>query len=648
MDRESAPRLLRNAISTGIALLLFAVCSGRLRAADQHPSDAQVIEKDNSWTLSTSAAQRTITFADGKLLLTRFTDMRSGRELLPNGIGGETFLLLLGPDRKPVGGSSGGWQLIKAQKTNGPAGEITLNLILQRESLRVAKSYEVYPGSSIVREWLKVENAGNTPIVVADPEFLNTRLNVGELASQQFDWMTGAENNPGSWLLKTESLMPGKVRQFDSFDPFPVAGEPRYPGDGIDSRIELNDAQIWPAPAGTQKSWQYVPNATVTVPFDVKTKVAPGDRLVFRVNMHGNIGWDTTAFDPTITYLDGDAAGQSHSASKEFSSEQGKNGWRYQYLENGKFVDLVFYPGPEHNWRKQIDNPTGTPFVDAISQHPDVNQDATRVWTVPSAGTVRITGSVCNSGNRADGAGGGSGRGVKPGSSSYTPWYALYSKASKQGIFVGFDYFGHWSSMFQTDDGGDVDAHLTVAGYHATLAPGQSFTTPSGFVGLFQNDLDNAGNELLDWQYAWLWDYTRDGGNKNDNWFPALRTLGFWMKGTGWGKPGVGWTGGSPDLQSTFRKVFRVADYMRYTGVDVYHRDWGWWDIAGDWNGPDFHATGDYLRKSGMGQLIYAFLYTVDGQSKVARAHPDWVLGGTLDMSRPKSWRLSKDSSRIL
>ncbi len=168
------------------------------------------------------------------------------------------------------------------------------------------------------------------------------------------------------------------------------------------------------------------------------------------------------------------------------------------------------------------------------------------------------------------------------------------------------------------------------------LATGESFTTPSGFVGLFQGDLDNAGNELLDWQYAFLWDYTRDGGNRNDNWFPALRTLGFWMKGTGWGKPGVGWTGGSPDLESTFRKVFRVADYMRYTGVDVYHRDWGWWDVAGDWNGPDFHATGDYLRKSGMGQLIYAFLYTVDGRSKVAREHPDWLLNGTLDMSRPE------------
>jgi hypothetical protein len=75
---------------------------------------------------------------------------------------------------------------------------------------------------------------------------------------------------------------------------------------------------------------------------------------------------------------------------------------------------------------------------------------------------------------------------------------------------------------------------------------------------------------------------------------------------------------------------------MRYTGADVYHRDWGWWDRAGDWNGPDFRATGQYLRKSGMGQLIYAFLYTVDPKSKVAKEHPDWLIGETLDMSKPE------------
>ena len=260
-------------------------------------------------------------------------------------------------------------------------------------------------------------------------------------------------------------------------------------------------------------------------------------------------------------------------------------------MKNGKFIDLVYYPTPKQ-WRKEKDNATGTPFVGVGDQHPDSGQDAARVWTAPKAGRVRVTGSVCNTGN---GVGSSTSYGFRPGSSSYAPWYALYAKDTKQGLFIGWDYFGHWTSSFSLNSGGSVTARLKVAGHKQALAPGESLTTPKAFVGLYHDDLDNAGNECLDWQYRYLWDYTREG------WFPAIRMLGYWMNGTGWGQPGAGWTGGGPDYQSTFRKVFRVADLMRYVGADVYHRDWGWWDRAGDWNGPDFRTTISYLRKTGHG-----------------------------------------------
>ena len=407
-------------------------------------------------------------------------------------------------------------------------------------------------------------------------------------------------------MLKTEQLAVGKPRAFDSYDPFPLApGTPRFLGDGINAKVLLNDRQLWPA-----TGWQYASNATVRIPFDVRAEVKTGDRLIFLVNMNANIGYDTTAFDPTIAYEDG----EKHTASKEFGDGQGRAGWRYQYLENGKYEDLVYYPAPRQ-WRKKQDNATGTPFVGVGDEHPDVGQDAARVWTAPKAGRVRITGSVCNTGNP-----GPTGvYGFHMGSSTYAPWNALYDRDSRDGLFLGWDYFGHWASAFRQSADGTVSADLKVAGHRHTLAPGQSVETPKAFVALYHGDLDDAGNEVLDWQYRYLWDYTRD------RWFPAIRMLGFWFNGTGWGQSGVGWTGGGPDWPSTFRKVFRVADLMRYVGADVYHRDWGWWDRAGDWNGPDFRATGQYLRKSGMGQLIYAFLYTVDGQSKVAREHPQWL-----------------------
>ena len=102
--------------------------------------------------------------------------------------------------------------------------------------------------------------------------------------------------------------------------------------------------------------------------------------------------------------------------------------------------------------------------------------------------------------------------------------------------------------------------------------------------------------------------------------------------------PDANWLGMGNDIPSAFRKVFRVATLMRYCGGDVYHRDWGWWDKAGDWNGPDWRTVNNYLRKYDMGLLLYAFIYTVDPQSKIAKERPDWLIKGTatLDLSRPE------------
>jgi hypothetical protein len=580
-------------------------------------ADGYVRQDGTRWTFGTSRVERTVALRDGMLVGVGLEDPVSGRELLPAGAGAAEFAFSLGTPANRVTSASGGWALVGAEEGRGAQGERLLTLRVACDGVEVAKTYAVYPGSSIIREWVSFRNVGTAPIPLHNPAFLTAGATLGDLGALDFHWLTGGENQPGSWDLRTERFDAAKPRRFDSYEPFPLdLAKASFPGDGVDAKILLNGTQIWPA-----TGWTYVPNATVTVPFDVSVDVAAGDTLVFLVNMHGNIGWDTTAFDPTIAYADG----ETHTASREFSNEQGRNGWRYQYLENGRFVDLVHYPGP-NQWRKAQDNATGTPFVGVGNQHPDVGQDAARVWTVPKAGRARLTGSVCNTGNgQAPG-----GYGFRPGTSAYAPWYALYHRGTRQGLFIGWDYFGHWTSSFTASAGGAVSAELAVAGYARTLQPGEAITTPKAFVGLFREDLDDAGNECLDWQYQYFWDYTREG------WFPAIRMLGYWMRGTGWGQPGVAWTGGNPDLESTFRKVFRVADLMRSVGADVYHRDWGWWDRAGDWNGPDFRTTIGYLRKHGMGQLVYAFLYTVDLESRVAKEHPEWLLGNTLDMSRPE------------
>jgi Melibiase len=564
--------------------------------------DAYLTEHGTTWTLGSASVEMTIALQNGMLVTTGFKNKANGHDLSPSD-------------------ATGPWTLVNAKILKLRQGELQLDLTLQRDSLAVTRTYVVFPGSSIIREWTELQNVGSTPLKLTDPEFLNTSVRMGDPAVLDFDWMTGGDNAHGSWVLKTEELTAEKPRHFDSYDPFPVRG---MCGDFVDDRpnvtILLNDRQIWPAPGQA-----FVQNAARAVPFEASAQVQEGDRIIFLVAP--NRAFDNLDFDPTIIY----SSGETHVASKEFSNLQGQNGWYYQFVDNGKFTDLVF--DDRHNaWRVRKEDELG-PFVALGVQRGGLTEDSALIWTAAKSGGVRLRGGICSGPLSADGK-----SGFRAGSSSYAPWVALYNRSNKDGLFIGWDYFGHWASSYALDSSGRVTAHMHVAGYNRNLLPGEKVHTPKAFVGVFQGDLDDAGNALLDWQYRYLWDYTRDG------WFPAIRMLGDWWKGTSWGLPQGSWTGGGGDYESTFRKVFRLADMMREVGADVYHRDWGWWDVAGDWNGPDFRTMGDYLRKSDMGQLIYAFLYTVDPKSKVAREHPDWVLNNgsdwsamhTLDMSKPQ------------
>ena len=187
--------------------------------------------------------------------------------------------------------------------------------------------------------------------------------------------------------------------------------------------------------------------------------------------------------------------------------------------------------------------------------------DEERVFTAPRAGKVSIAGSLRNTGNAAP-----PGPGFRLGSMTYAPWLCLMSPESGQAAYVGFDCMAHWQARVvrEPDGGAALDVRLT--GFSKSLGQGDSVRTPYAFMGVFADDLDNMGDELLEWQYRYMWDYTREP------WFPAVRMLGYWMKGTNWGSHG--WLGGEPDMESAFRKVFRTADLMRCTGGDTYHRDW--------------------------------------------------------------------------
>jgi len=537
---------------------------------------------------------------------TAWIDRRTGVDLL-SGQAVDDFQLRL--DGAEVGSAGEGWSCNGVRCERGPHGELEVEVALSYRNARVTRHYIVYPRLSLLRSWLEVTAVDGAVSVETPP--VASLADLGRCSV--LHWMTGAELTGDSWRLRTEELT-DRPRVFDSYDP-PDASRLVVPGDGIDAYVLCGGRQVWPTEGRAHSA-----HGGDVKQHSFELTVSAGDRIEFVVNRHGNMSFDTTEWDPEVRYSDGEA----FRASAGFSKEQGTAGWGYRYLsDSGEYRDLVYdsAPGPfGERWRLKIG--TIEPFVSATDMHPDPGGSAVRVFTAPRAGTVAVIGAIRNKGN-----GGPSGRGFRLGSQTYAPWFALLDPVSGQGAAVGFDCMGHWRAQVARDGEG-ARADVRLDGYARQVRPGEVVRTPYSFTVLFSNDLDAMSEEIYEWQYRYMWDYTREP------WFPAVRMLGYWMKGTSWGAHG--WVGGGPDLESTFRKVFRTADLMRETGGDTYHRDWGWWDRAGDWNGPDFRATGDYLRKYDMGQLIYAFMYTVDPESRVAKAHPDWLADAvTLDQSLP-------------
>jgi hypothetical protein len=194
-------------------------------------------------------------------------------------------------------------------------------------------------------------------------------------------------------------------------------------------------------------------------------------------------------------------------------------------------------------------------------------------------------------------------------SESYVPLFSLYNTSANDGAIMSFDYFGRWTATIGNSNG-DASMSLAIPNYSSSLAAGATATSPTATVMTYKTDLDDMTNRLLDYQYRYLWDYTRSG------YFAGVNAEGDWCQGTQWC--------GNWDQQGIRQKIFSLSDRHREIGTDVDWRDYGWWDVAGDWNGPDFKMTNDALSKSGIKSTIYYHGYMISTSSALYAAHPSW------------------------
>jgi hypothetical protein len=233
--------------------------------------------------------------------------------------------------------------------------------------------------------------------------------------------------------------------------------------------------------------------------------------------------------------------------------------------------------------------------------------------------------------------------GIQAGSySGFLPLVFLLDQNGPEGLALGWDYLGHWRFAVGNENGQPLVLRLELAGFEKDLPPGGRVETPKAFIAAFSGGVDELGNQLLDWQYAYFWEFT------NPEYFAKTR----WA--VDWPEPWVG-EGGVPSADNWGRRLaldLRYVDLLRETGTDILWDDAGWYDKWGTWNGPEWRRTNDYLRKHSMRWVLWYPTFLATPESKVAQQHPEWLIPGqdTLEQSIPATadWqnRLLNDGVR--
>jgi hypothetical protein len=417
-----------------ILIQAWVLCTASMLCAQTNlqSSDGYVRREGNLWILGTSRVEKRVRLSDGQFSMVSLRNRVSGWEYQDsNSPPAENRFFVNGHD---VTASSWRWQLLAEHSIRADQGELQLDIELQAGGVRFTKHYVIYPGTSVIREWLTLQNFSNTPVRISQVEFLHSRVLGSSAQDLEFNYITGGGNYNGSQLLKTEPMNAAYRRTLDS---------------------------------------------------------------------------------------------------------------------NG---------------------------------------------------------------------------GIQPGNySSFLPLVFIHNRSGNEGIALGWDYLGHWRFEIGDQEGPPLGMTLTLAGFEKELPPGGQIEAPKVFIAPFSGGVDELGNQLLDWQYAYLWEFT------NPEYFAKTR----WA--VDWPEPWIG-EGGTPSADNWGRRLaldLRYIDLLRETGTDILWDDAGWYDKWGTWNGPEWQRTTDYLRKHGMRWVLWYPTFLATPESKIAQQHPDWMIAGqeTLEQS---------------
>jgi hypothetical protein len=620
-------RSLRSALALLLSVVLTLAASAAARAVTVGDAYANAGANQCSWTIGTAATEKVLTFAGGRYTLTSFKNKLASpaREYVGSQTSAE---VRFDWDGTTVTGATPGWSCASGSAAGTTAGgepALQLDVTLTRAGgVRVVKHYLLYPSTAVIREWSEIANTDGSAHRLARPSFLEQHVMGDETADTTLRWMSGARATAGSWELRSNPLSPTYARTFDSYDSWDCPANASgvadwrdiatYSASGYLGMREWHDSSggyVWPdaqhpGPANqTARAWTAPSAGTVDITGRAAKMNALGDGVVVKITKNGDPIWGArTIAGSDTTGIATDVSGVAVAAGDVIRFEIANNGdW---FNDATRWDPTVAYTGGGASYTASA----------GFSSTQGANQWRYQDFGGSSACPIAGFGET---------------------SLNYIPWFSVWNGAQRDGVAIGFDYYGRWAMDAGNQHGGPGSLSLAIPNYDAPLAAGASITTPRAFTHVYASDLDDMTNRLLDWQYRYMWDYTRAP------WFGAVRMLGYWFTGSQWT--------GSWDQAGTLQKIFGFAPHLTTIGADTYHRDNGWWDTPGNWDGPDFRQSIDYLGKSGAKQLVYMMAYLANTDSQVYADHPSWWANGSpcgyaqriVDLTQPGAERWMGD-----
>jgi hypothetical protein len=147
------------------------------------------------------------------------------------------------------------------------------------------------------------------------------------------------------------------------------------------------------------------------------------------------------------------------------------------------------------------------------------------------------------------------------------PWTAIQDITGQQGWYVGIEFSG-WvqialRAISEGTDANGVHAELGLerdGQFRTRLLPGETFETPTVFIGCYQGDVDDGANRLRRWTESHLRPPVRDPR------YPLLVNNS--------------WGSGMAVDEKLARKMI---DDSAELGLELFHIDAGWFRGVGDW-----------------------------------------------------------------